>query len=77
MTKNMGALDRGIRILVAVAVAVLYFTGTISGTLATVLGVVAIVFLLTSFVGWCPLYALVGISTCKTPGGPSSEQSGR
>ena len=72
MTKNMGTVDRGIRILVALAVAVIYFTGTISSTLAIVLGVVAIVFVLTSFVGWCPIYALVGLSTCKGPSGPSS-----
>ncbi len=65
MKKNMGTLDRILRFLVAAVVAVLYFTGHISGTLAIVLGVLAVIFLLTSFVGTCPLYSLVGLSTCK------------
>ena len=72
MTKNMGTIDRVIRILVALVVAVLYFTGRISGTLAIVLGIVAIAFILTSFVGWCPTYVPFGLSTRKPPRGPSS-----
>ena len=63
MKKNMGTLDRGLRSLVAIGVGVLYFTGRISGTLAIALGAFAIVFLLTSFVAWCPLYSPLGIST--------------
>lgn len=63
MTKNMGTADRVIRSLVAVGIAVLYFTGRISGTLAIVLGAFAVIFLLTSFVAWCPAYAPFGIST--------------
>ena len=65
MTKNMGTIDRAVRSLAAVAVAVLYFTGTIGGTLALVLGSLAVIFLLTSFVAWCPVYAPLGISTRK------------
>lgn len=65
MTKNMGTADRLIRTVIAVVIAVLYFTGTISGTLAVVLGVVAIAFLATSLVGWCPLYVPFKISTKK------------
>jgi Protein of unknown function (DUF2892) len=65
MTKNMGTADRVIRTLIAVAVGVLYFTGTISGTLAIVLGLVAIAFLVTSFIGWCPSYLPFGLSTRK------------
>lgn len=72
MTKNMGTADRVIRTLIAVAVAVLYFTGKISGTLAIVLGIVAIAFLVTSLVGWCPSYLPFGLSTRKPPAGPSS-----
>jgi hypothetical protein len=72
MTKNMGTLDRVIRTLIAVAVIVLYVTGKISGTLAIVLGIVAIAFLVTSLVGWCPSYVPFGLSTRKTPAGPSS-----
>ena len=66
MKKNMGNADRIIRTAVAVLVAILYFTGTISGTLAIILGVLAVVFLLTSFVGTCPLYLPFGLSTRKS-----------
>lgn len=66
MKKNMGTTDRVIRILVAAVVVILYFSGTITGTLGIVLLVLAAVFLLTSFVSFCPLYAPFGISTCKT-----------
>ena len=65
MKKNMGTVDRLIRTLLAIGVGVLYFTDRISGTLAIVLGVFAVVFLLTSFVAWCPLYTPLGISTRK------------
>ena len=65
MMKNMGGFDRIFRVLLAVAVAVLYFTGVISGTWAIVLGILAIVFLLTSLIGFCPLYKPFGFSTKK------------
>ena len=65
MSKNMGTVDRIIRFIFAVAVAVLYFTGVISGTLAIILGILAGVFLLTSIVGFCPLYAPFKLSTLK------------
>ena len=65
MKKNMGTVDRVIRTLVAIAVGILYFTGRISGTLAIVLGAFAIIFLLTSFVAWCPIYFPLGISSRK------------
>lgn len=64
MKKNMGIADRVIRFLVAALVAGLYFTNVITGTLGIVLLVVAAVFLLTSFISFCPLYTLVGLSTC-------------
>ena len=63
MKKNMGTVDKVIRILAAVVIAILYFTGQISGTVAIILGVLAIIFILTSFIGFCPLYAPFGIST--------------
>ena len=69
MTKNMGGADRGIRFLIAVVIGILYFMGKLSGTLAIVLEVVAIAFLLTSFIGWCPLYSPFKISTRKQSGG--------
>ena len=67
MTQNMGTADRAIRILIALVVAVLYFMGKISGTLAIVLGIVAIAFFVTSLVGWCPSYLPFGLSTRKPP----------
>jgi hypothetical protein len=63
MKANMGSIDRIIRIALAILVGVLYFTGQISGMLAIVLGVLAIVFLLTSLVSFCPLYAPFRFST--------------
>lgn len=65
MKKNMGGMDRIVRFIVAAGVAVLYYTGLIEGTLAYVLLALATIFLLTSFVSFCPLYRLFGINTCK------------
>ena len=65
MKKNMGGLDRVVRLLIVVAVAVLAYMGLISGTLMYVLVGLSGVFFLTSLVGFCPLYSLVGLSTCK------------
>ena len=64
MKMNMGGADRIIRALIAVAIAVLFFTEVITGTLGIVLLIVGAVFLLTSIVGFCPLYAPFGIRTC-------------
>jgi hypothetical protein len=72
MTKNMGTVDRVIRVLLALAVAVLYYTGKISGTLAIVLGVIAVVFVLTSLAARCPGYLPFGLSTRKPPAGTST-----
>lgn len=63
MKQNMGLIDRGIRILLVIAVAVLFFLGKISGIAAVILGVLAAVFLLTSLIGFCPLYVPLKIST--------------
>jgi hypothetical protein len=65
MKKNMGTIDRAVRVLLALAVLVLYLTNIISGTLAIILGVLAIVFILTSLIGFCPLYVPFKISTRK------------
>jgi len=65
MKKNMGGLDRIIRLFVAAIVGVLYFTGIIQGTLAYVLLGLSTIFVLTSFISFCPLYTLVGLNTCK------------
>ncbi|MCW1959280.1 MAG: DUF2892 domain-containing protein [Mycobacterium sp.] len=65
MIKNMGSADRGIRIAVAVVILALYLTHVISGTLALILGIVAAIFLLTGFLGVCPAYMPLKISTVK------------
>lgn len=65
MKKNMGSIDKAIRVIVAIVIGILYFTGQITGTAAIILGILAVVFLLTSLVGTCPLYLPVGLSTKK------------
>lgn len=65
MKRNMGIIDRSIRTVLAVVVAILYVTGTISGMAAIILGVIAVIFLVTSAVGFCPLYTVLGVSTDK------------
>ena len=65
MKKNMGSVDKIIRLIVAALLAVLFFTGVIEGVLGVVLVVLAAVFVLTSLISFCPLYAPFGISTCK------------
>ena len=65
MKKNMGNLDRTLRFLIAAALIALYYNGTISGIVGIVLVVFAIVFFLTSLIGFCPLYLPFGIKTCK------------
>lgn len=64
MKKNMGSPDRIIRIVAAIVFAVLYFTGTVTGTWGIVLLVLGGIFVLTSLVGFCPLYSIVGMNTC-------------
>lgn len=66
MKSNMGTTDRIIRIIAAIAIGILYYAGVISGTVATILGVLAVVFILTSMISFCPLYAPFKISTKKT-----------
>lgn len=65
MKKNMGTTDRVIRVIIATMMAVLYFNGTVTGTLGIVLLILSIIFVLTSLVSFCPLYKPFGINTCK------------
>ncbi|MEI6877130.1 MAG: DUF2892 domain-containing protein [Spirochaetota bacterium] len=65
MPKNMGTIDRIVRVILAAVVAVLFFTGQISGVAAIILGVIAVIFVLTSLVSFCPLYFPFKISTAK------------
>jgi hypothetical protein len=65
MKKNMGNTDRVIRTLLAGLFGVLFFSGVVSGVFGIILLILAVVFLLTSLVGFCPLYVPLGISTCR------------
>ncbi len=65
MKSNMGLVDRIVRVVLALIVGVLFLTGQISGVAAIILGILAVVFLLTSIVSFCPLYLPFGISTKK------------
>lgn len=65
MKQNMGTIDKAIRIAVAILIAILYFTHVLSGTLALVLLIIAGIFIITSFISFCPLYAIFGLSTLK------------
>lgn len=65
MKSNMGSIDKAVRIIVAIILAVLYFTDQTTGTLGIVLMIVAGIFLLTSFVSFCPLYYPFKITTKK------------
>ncbi|WP_396179410.1 DUF2892 domain-containing protein [Flavobacterium sp.] len=65
MKKNMGIPDKALRLALAVIVVDLYYTNVINGTLAIVLGILAGIFTLTSFISFCPLYVPFGINTRK------------
>ena len=65
MQTNMGTMDRALRATVAIIIGLLYWMSYITGVLAIVLGVVAVILLLTAIAGWCPLYALFDISTVE------------
>jgi hypothetical protein len=65
MKKNMGIIDRTIRILAAILAAYLIYTNVITGALAVVLGILAVVFVLTSIIGFCPAYFPLGLRTCS------------
>lgn len=67
MKKNMGTVDRVLRVIAAGIIAALYLTGTITGLVAIVLGVIAAVFMVTGLVGYCPAYVPLGVSTHKAP----------
>ena len=65
MKKNMGTIDRTLRDLIALTVGALYYFGVISGTLAIILAVLAVIFVVTSIFGFCPLYLPFKIHTNK------------
>jgi hypothetical protein len=65
LTKNMGKLDKAIRTLIAVGIALLYLFDLITGILGMILMLIAIVLLVTSFANFCPLYKILGFNSCK------------
>lgn len=65
MKKNMGVLDKNIRLIIAAIIIILYYTNVISGTLAIILGIIGLVFVITTFVNFCPLYLPFNINTNK------------
>jgi hypothetical protein len=65
MTKNMGSIDRILRLLLALVVAILYFTDILAGLAAIILGFLALIFFITSLTGFCPLYVPLKLSTRK------------
>lgn len=65
MKKNVGTIDKAVRILVAAVIVVLYFANIISGTLALVLLALAGIFIITAFLNFCPIWWAFGLSTRK------------
>jgi hypothetical protein len=65
MKQNIGSIDKLVRVVAAVVVGILYFTNQVTGIAAIILGVFAVVFLLTSVIGFCPLYLPLKLSTIK------------
>jgi predicted ABC-type sugar transport system permease subunit len=63
MTKNVGTVDRVIRVIAAVGVGFAIVTGAIEGPAAIILSVLAAVFVITAFISWCPIWAMLGIRT--------------
>lgn len=61
----MGTADKSIRLIAAIMIVVLYYTGIVEGGIALALLIIAVIFALTSLISFCPLYKLIGINTCK------------
>lgn len=66
LKKNMGTVDRTIRLVVAAVIAILIFTGNLSGLAAIILGILAVVFVITSLMSTCPLYLPFGLSSRRS-----------
>jgi hypothetical protein len=67
MKKNMGTVDKIIRVLIAIVLLILFFTGNITGTLGIILFALSIILIITSFISFCPLYLPFGLSTVSKP----------
>jgi hypothetical protein len=66
MKKNMGNVDKIVRLILAAVLGYLFFSGAVAGVLGYVLVALGAIFIVTSFISFCPLYAIVGLSTCPT-----------
>ncbi len=62
----MGIIDKAIRLIAAIVIAILYYTTIVTGTIGLALVLLGAIFVLTSLISFCPLYLPFGISTCKT-----------
>ena len=65
MKRNIGSIDKILRVVLALLFGILYFTGMITGILGLVLLILGGIFIITGFLGFCPLYTLFGINSCK------------
>lgn len=65
MKANMGKADRAVRLLLVLAIVILFASRAVGGWLAIVLGIVGLGLLISSIVGYCPLYSVIGMSTVK------------
>lgn len=74
MKKNMGAADRIIRLLAAAVFAYLFFAGIVTGVIGIVLVILAGVFVLTSLIGFCPLYTIFGLNSGRMKDNQAHEQ---
>jgi hypothetical protein len=66
MSKNVGAVDRGIRLVIGIALLALGFFHVVTGTMAIVAYIVGVVALVTGLVSYCPAWSVFGINTCQT-----------
>jgi hypothetical protein len=64
MKNNMGNIDRIIRVVLGLALGAAYFLGWVSGTAGYVVLALGVIFIVTSAINFCPLYAVFGINTC-------------
>ncbi len=65
MKKNLGMTDKIIRGTIAAIIALLYFSGIISGTVAIVFGSIAAILFITSLISFCPIYSIFGHSSSR------------
>lgn len=65
MNKNIGQTDKSIRIIIAIVIGILIYMEILTGTLAYIFLAVSAVLVITSFINFCPIYALFGINSCK------------